>query len=595
MNSAATFLRGVAVVALVTLAPLAAWAQGDPPGRVGRVADLQGSVSIFDHEQGQWEPAQRNRPLTQGDRLATDGNARGELRIGSSTLRLGGSSELEVLRLDDERVVVQLHSGQLALRIRSRDVAAETEVITAEVRLRPLRSGHFRIDRLDDNTTVSNWRGELRVGDDTGNGETFVIDSGRRAELWREGPQRELRHSWLAEADDDFSRWAQREDQGDERTASNRYVSPEMTGAEDLDRNGRWEQSSEHGAVWIPTSVQADWAPYRYGRWAWVPPWGWTWVDDASWGFAPFHYGRWVSWGGRWCWTPGAYAARPVYAPALVAWVGGPRAGVSIGIGGPAVGWVPLAPREVFVPWYRASPEYGHRVNHEPPGRQRRPAQVPTGPIMYGNQGVPGAVTVVPRDVLMHRRPVAGAVMDVREPMRHAPPPVPVMVAPPGPAATVFPGRPAMRPSPAPVEIERSRAPRELPQPVTRMPASPVSSVPQVPQVPQVAPASPAAPPAVEFRRAPARAPVPVLVPAPAPAPAPVRVPAPTPAPAPAPAAVPPPVPAPHAAAQPAPVTPVAPVVAKPRPPETREAPKEESRPRSPESRNNMRDREQVR
>jgi hypothetical protein len=25
-----------------------------------------------------------------------------------------------------------------------------------------------------------------------------------------------------------------------------------------------------------------------------MSPWGWTWVDNAPWGFAPFHYGRWV-------------------------------------------------------------------------------------------------------------------------------------------------------------------------------------------------------------------------------------------------------------------------------------------------------------
>mgnify|MGYP006969297544 CR=1 FL=1 len=66
-----------------------------------------------------------------------------------------------------------------------------------------------------------------------------------------------------------------------------------------------------------------SWAPYTTGRWAWVAPWGWTWVDVAPWGFAPFHYGRWVPRGPYWAWSPGRYVARPVYAPALVGWVGG--------------------------------------------------------------------------------------------------------------------------------------------------------------------------------------------------------------------------------------------------------------------------------
>ena len=108
-------------------------------------------------------------------------------------------------------------------------------------------------------------------------------------------------------------------------------------------------------------------------RWVWVRPWGWTWVDEAPWGFAPFHYGRWVHWGGRWGWWPGAYVARPVFAPALVAWVGSSNWGVSVNVGGPAIGWVPLAPREVYVPWYRTTPRYVDRVNRHPPPPGHRP------------------------------------------------------------------------------------------------------------------------------------------------------------------------------------------------------------------------------
>lgn len=440
-----SLLRWLAAPLLaLSLIPMGARAEDDPPGRVGRLSEMQGSVSYYDAEQGQWIAASRNRPLTSGDRLSTDGDARAELRIGSSTLRLGEGSEIELLRVDDDKVSVQLHSGQLALRIRDREVAAETEIVTNEARLRPLRGGHFRIDRIDDSTYAASWRGELRVDD---GGDPFTIDDGRRAELWREGGGRRLRSAWAAMPDDEFARWVARDDKRDERTVSNRYVSPEMTGAEDLDRHGRWEQHPEFGAVWVPVAVQADWAPYRYGHWAWIRPWGWTWVDDAPWGFAPFHYGRWVNWGGRWCWTPGTYVRRPVYAPALVAWVGGPNIGISLTIGGPSVGWVPLAPREVYVPWYRYSPRYGERVNARPPGSGWR-VPVPTGPIMYGNQGVPNAVTVVPRDVLVRREPVARAVIEVRPGNQQQHGPVQAIAAPTEPPRAARPvvadeGRPA--------------------------------------------------------------------------------------------------------------------------------------------------------
>ena len=446
-----------ALASLLAVAGSAAQAPEDPPGRVGRLADVQGAVSWFDNEQGAWTEAERNRPLSGGDRLSTGPQGRAELRVGSTVLRLGATSELEVIRLDDERMVFQLHSGSLALRVRSREVAADIEVDTAEARFKPERSGHYRFDRVDDTTLAGAWRGALRVDDKEG----FILETGQRAEFWRE--RRGLQFKWSGLPGDAFADWVQREEQRDEqRSASNRYVSPEMTGAEDLDRAGRWERHPEYGAIWYPSDVRDDWAPYRYGRWVWMSPWGWTWVDEAAWGFAPFHYGRWVSWRGRWGWCPGEYVARPVYAPALVAWVGGPSVGISINIGGPAIGWVPLAPREWYVPQHRYTPIYGDRVNPRPPGHRgewRRPEPVMGGVVRYNNQGLPGGVTVVPSDVLVRREPVGRHAADhpdvqhqwSQQPARAAEPPQ--RVGPPAPRVTNT--VPADNRQPAPVRLDR--------------------------------------------------------------------------------------------------------------------------------------------
>jgi hypothetical protein len=435
----------LALVTAVGLAPATAVAAEeavDPPGRVGRLADTSGQVVWFDQEQGRWGQAELNRPLTSGDRLSTGSDGRAELRVGSSVLRLAASTEIEVLRLDDQRMVFQLHSGSLALRARSREMAQELELRTGEARFLPQRAGHYRLDRDDAQTRAGVWRGSLLLDER----RDLLIETGQQLEVWRDSRQHglgQVQTRMGALKDDAFGLWALREDAQDERNTVSRYVSPEMTGAEDLDRHGQWEQHPEYGALWVPFSVSATWAPYRYGRWTWVGPWGWTWVDDARWGFAPFHYGRWVHWRGRWGWTPGDYVARPVFAPALVAWVGS-SGGVSVSIQLPSVAWVPLAPREVFWPAYRHTPIYVDRINHRPvyrplpnrgqidpgypryaPGRDGRPGRgegrwdghpptepIRTGPIMYGNQGVPGAVTVVSRDALLRRESVAPAAIE---------------------------------------------------------------------------------------------------------------------------------------------------------------------------------------
>ncbi|HEV2205568.1 MAG TPA: DUF6600 domain-containing protein, partial [Candidatus Acidoferrales bacterium] len=120
----------------------------------------------------------------------------------------------------------------------------------------------------------------------------------------------------------------------------------------------------DYGPVWIPNDVPVEWAPYHYGHWVWIAPWGWTWVDNDAWGWAPFHYGRWVLVGAHWGWVPGPRVVRPVWAPAMVGFVGGRGWSVSITFGGVGgVAWFPLGPRDVYVPSYHCSQRYVQYVN----------------------------------------------------------------------------------------------------------------------------------------------------------------------------------------------------------------------------------------
>ena len=202
-------------------------------------------------------------------------------------------------------------------------------------------------------------------------------------------------------------------------------MSPEVTGAEDLDDYGTWESADDYGPVWVP-AVAEGWAPYRDGHWGWIAPWGWTWIDDAPWGFAPFHYGRWVFFRGNWAWAPGPRRYAPVYAPALVGWVGSAHA--AVGVGAPLVGWFPLGWNEVYVPAYRVSNDYVRSVNVTNTHATRavinnyitnNPAIVDGGNGRHGvadgaaagqryaNVAVPGAVTATSRTAFTTAQPVA--------------------------------------------------------------------------------------------------------------------------------------------------------------------------------------------
>ena len=134
-----------------------------------------------------------------------------------------------------------------------------------------------------------------------------------------------------------------------------------MVGYEDLDRHGIWWNEPGYGHVWAPTYISIGWAPYRFGHWKWIGPWGFTWIDHTPWGYAPFHYGRWAHVRNRWCWVPGPRHFRPVWAPALVGWHGMP--GVRDPSRPGSVSWFPLGPRDVYVPTHHASPRYVRAVN----------------------------------------------------------------------------------------------------------------------------------------------------------------------------------------------------------------------------------------
>ena len=410
-----------ALVMIIALPQRAAADGDDPPGRVARLSFLRGAVSFQPAGESDWVPAAINRPMTTGDKLWADMDSRAELHIGSAAIRLDGNTGFSFLNLDDRTVQIQLSAGALNLRVRRLERDEIFEVDTPNQAFSILRPGEYRLEASEDGTStivkVIDGKGEA-----TGAGRSYTIESHERASLTGSDAL-DANIDRLERSDrDDFDDWCEERDHRDEGSRSARYVSPQMVGYEDLDDNGEWRHDPEYGEVWVPTAVAVGWAPYHYGHWAWIAPWGWTWVDDAPWGYAPFHYGRWAYGRGAWFWVPGPVGERAVYAPALVAFVGGPSFGVGIAVGGgAAVGWFPLGPREVFVPAYRVSPAYVNQVNVSNTNVSRTTVTnvynttvvnnntTVVNNVTYVNRTAPGAVTAVPSNTFSSSQPVASA------------------------------------------------------------------------------------------------------------------------------------------------------------------------------------------
>ncbi|HEV2302991.1 MAG TPA: DUF6600 domain-containing protein [Stellaceae bacterium] len=334
--------------ALLVFAAGSASAQPAPSARVGRVSLATGALAFHMRGERAWSAAAANYPVASGATFWTAPNARAQMQLGPNTLGLDGGSTFDITTHDAATTRLGLWSGRLLLHIRAIDAGESVEIDLASGGVRLLAPGEYEIAAggASAPSHVAVFAGRARF---VGQGSDIAIAAGKMAVLRGENP---VTAALVPASPDAFVAWCREHDYHQKRLAASSYLSPEMSGYAALDAYGRWATSPDYGEVWYPNDVPADWAPYRFGEWVWIAPWGWTWIDAAPWGFAPFHYGRWAYIGGRWGWVPGRFEPRPVYAPALVAF-----------IGGAGVGWFPLGPGEAYWPSYTRNIDYIRRLN----------------------------------------------------------------------------------------------------------------------------------------------------------------------------------------------------------------------------------------
>ncbi|MDB5359491.1 MAG: FecR protein [Rhodospirillales bacterium] len=487
----------VAIAALAVFGfgpPLRALAQDapsqDPPSRVGYISLVEGTVSMHPSASDPWAPATMNYPMAAGTSLWTEPGAKAEIQIGAARVDLDGGTEVDIVSVDDQNLDINVPQGRADVHLHGRQQSENYEVTVPRGTVALNTDGTYRIIAGDDQapTQIGALYGTAQLLEPSG---AVPVETNNELVVTSGDP---LQYTQQAVQDDGFDHWVADRSHRFERPVAHQHVSPQMVGADNLDQYGTWQTSPQYGAVWEPSAVAADWAPYRDGHWRWVAPWGWTWVDDEPWGFAPFHYGRWAQVDDRWAWVPGTVVEQPVYAPALVAFVGGSPepefgVGISVGIGiGAAIGWVPLGPGELYEPPYRVSDRYIRNVNITNVSQTtinnisvNKTVNVTN--VNYVNQR---AVTVVNRDAFVNAQPVRHAALPQAQAAKFTHPIV----------ASAAPGHAAAAPLPQPTVASRVGAAAAAhpvqapPQPKVQMPMTRVTAQGRV--VPTAVPAAPA-------------------------------------------------------------------------------------------------------
>src|SRR5438445_7033300 len=207
--------------------PNAARPDRDPPGRVGRLSFVTGSVSFRPGDVDDWVSATVNYPLHDGDHLWTDTDARAEITVGSTAFRLAPQSAFGFLALDDRSVQVRLSQGSLNVRVRDLSENESLEIDTPNGAIALLRPGVYRVDvdSSGDPTSVTVRRGKAEV---TAAASAFSVHPEQTAVVsGGASPSYDVRDAIRS---DEWEDWCAARDRRWDDSRSARYVSRRVIG-----------------------------------------------------------------------------------------------------------------------------------------------------------------------------------------------------------------------------------------------------------------------------------------------------------------------------------------------------------------------------
>src|ERR1051325_1499681 len=123
-----------------------AWAQQEPPARVGRVAVVAGELGFHGPGETSWSKASLNYPVAAGESFWTDPKSRAELRIGSRSIAINGNTEVAVAKLDQQVMQLALRQGRLSVHVRTLLESESIEVDLPKGAVWILEPGIYDID-----------------------------------------------------------------------------------------------------------------------------------------------------------------------------------------------------------------------------------------------------------------------------------------------------------------------------------------------------------------------------------------------------------------------------------------------------------------
>lgn len=321
---------------------------------VGRISYVTGRVLRYVPQEEDWVAVVKDTPFGLSDSLHSEKGARAEIIMPNNTWgRIDGGTEIRLIALREDVTEIQVDSGLARFYNKGFDAVIEARTPFGFVRAPAETTFDLCVD--DESVEVVALKGTVHfVHKASGTrleviaGSSSVIADSRKVTAG----QVQTDPHWDAWNDKMDALWAKRmlvKGKSAEYLPSRLHYEANV-----LDEYGRWERVYYSGGnyyFWRPIYVSVGWAPFTAGRWiVWYGDH--TWIPCEPFGYVTHHYGAWIFIGGFWYWAPPVPFVRvriglpppPLFPfpffwyPGRVVWIHGHG----------HVGWVPLAPSEIY-------------------------------------------------------------------------------------------------------------------------------------------------------------------------------------------------------------------------------------------------------